>query len=230
VARQSQRVRAPRAGLLSIGQVLAKLAAEFPDLTPSKLRFLEEQGLVSPERTASGYRKFSPADIDRLKFVLTMQREHYLPLKVIHGYLDDLDAGRTPRLPGAATMPSILESGQRLTRAVLLARTGAPAALLAEAISASLITPAEVYDEEALRILTALVALWRNGIEPRHLRTFRNAAEREVALIESAVLPVSRHPGTSSKARADELANDIARNLDVIRSSMVRNGLRRLAR
>ncbi|MDO9589644.1 MAG: MerR family transcriptional regulator, partial [Microcella sp.] len=79
--------------LLSIGQVLAKLSPEFPDLTPSKLRFLEERQLVAPSRTESGYRKFSSADIDRLRFILSMQRDHYLPLKVIRGYLDDIEAG-----------------------------------------------------------------------------------------------------------------------------------------
>ena len=78
--------------LLSIGQVLAKLNPEFPDLTPSKLRFLEERQLVAPARTESGYRKFSVTDMDRLRFVLTMQRDHYLPLKVIRGYLAEMDA------------------------------------------------------------------------------------------------------------------------------------------
>lgn len=230
MARQSARAHAPRETLLSIGQVLAKLTADFPDLTPSKLRFLEEQGLVSPSRTPSGYRKFSAADVTRLRLVLTMQRDRYLPLKVIHGYLDDLDAGRIAQLPGSGAVSSILGSGGRLTKAVLLAQTGAPAALFNEAVSASLIAPAETYDEEAVRVLTALVALWRNGIEPRHLRTFRSAAEREVSLIESALLPVSRHPGSSSGARAAELANEMARALDAIRSSMVRDGLRNLPR
>jgi DNA-binding transcriptional MerR regulator len=93
--RTSAQARVPGvAPLLSIGQVLARLTAEFPDLTPSKLRFLEERQLISPARTESGYRKFSPSDLDRLRFVLAMQRDHYLPLKVIRGYLDELDAGR----------------------------------------------------------------------------------------------------------------------------------------
>ncbi|MFW8746025.1 MerR family transcriptional regulator, partial [Mesorhizobium japonicum] len=77
------------ANLLSIGQVLQRLSPEFPDLSPSKLRFLEERQLVTPSRTESGYRKFSPADLERLRLVLTMQRDYYLPLKVIRGYLDD---------------------------------------------------------------------------------------------------------------------------------------------
>ena len=106
--------------LLSIGQVLARLSPEFPDLSPSKLRFLEERNLVTPSRTESGYRKFSPADLDRLRLVLSMQRDYYLPLKVIRSYLDDLDAGREPLLPGGATLaaPPMLSGDRRLTPAV----------------------------------------------------------------------------------------------------------------
>ena len=92
------------APLLSIGQVLARLNPEFPDLSPSKLRFLEDKQLISPSRTESGYRKFSVADVERLRLVLSMQRDYYLPLKVIRGYLDDLDAGREPKLPGGVTV------------------------------------------------------------------------------------------------------------------------------
>ncbi|MDQ2699508.1 MAG: MerR family transcriptional regulator, partial [Actinomycetota bacterium] len=129
--------------LLSIGQVLAKLSPEFPDLTPSKLRFLEERQLVSPARTESGYRKFSPADMDRLRFVLTMQRDHYLPLKVIRGFLAELDAGRTPVLPGGASAaPSMLSSERKFTRDELVREAGATAMLLQDAVTASLIVPA----------------------------------------------------------------------------------------
>src|SRR5690606_27247691 len=118
--------------LLSIGQVLARLTAEFPDLTPSKLRFLEERHLISPARTESGYRKFSPSDLERLRFVLTMQRDHYLPLKVIRGYLDDLDAGRQPDLPGSGTpmAPSMLSVARRLSREELIREAGATPQLL----------------------------------------------------------------------------------------------------
>ena len=160
--------------LLSIGQVLAKLNPEFPDLTPSKLRFLEERQLVAPARTESGYRKFSPIDLDRLRFVLTMQRDHYLPLKVIRGYLDDLDAGRTPTLPGGATPgPSMLSSERKFKRDELIREAGANAMLLGDAISASLIMPADLFGEDALAVLKSLVELQRSGIEPRHLRGFR---------------------------------------------------------
>src|SRR5690606_34001308 len=95
-------LRAVPAGLLSIGQVLAQLQEDFADLTPSKLRFLEDQGLVEPERTKSGYRKFSQEHVERIRLVLTLQRDHYLPLKKIAEVLAELDAGHDPVIPGAA--------------------------------------------------------------------------------------------------------------------------------
>lgn len=214
--------------LLSIGQVLAKLNPEFPDLTPSKLRFLEERQLVSPARTESGYRKFSPADMERLRFVLTMQRDHYLPLKVIRGYLAEMDAGRTPELPGGVTPVSMLSSERRFTKDELIREAGANAMLLSDAISASLILPADVYGEDALSVLKALVELQRSGIEPRHLRGFRAAAERELGLIENALMPVSRRKDASSRARAAEMAREIAGQLEIVRSSLIRSALTRL--
>lgn len=216
--------------LLSIGQVLARLSPEFPDLSPSKLRFLEERNLVTPSRTESGYRKFSPADLDRLRLVLSMQRDYYLPLKVIRSYLDDLDAGREPVLPGGATVtaPSMLSGDRRLTRAELIKESGANAMLLNDAITASLIVAGDHYGEDALAVLRALVELQRSGIEPRHLRGFRAAAERELGLIESALVPVTRRKDASSRAKALELAREIAGQLEVVRSSLIRSALGKL--
>lgn len=216
--------------LLSIGQVLARLNPEFPDLSPSKLRFLEERQLVTPARTESGYRKFSPADVERLRLVLSMQRDYYLPLKIIRTYLDELDAGREPTLPGGITVtaPSMLPSERRLTRDELIREAGANAMLLQDAISASLIVPAEHYSEDALSVLKALVELQRSGIEPRHLRGFRAAAERELGLIESALIPIARRKDASSRAKAQELAREIAGQLEVVRSSLIRSALGRL--
>ena len=130
---------------LSIGEVLSLLRDEFPDVTISKIRFLESQGLLDPERTPSGYRKFSPADVERLHTVLAMQRDHYLPLKVIKKYLAALDAGENPPLPGGARegSASMLPAGRRFKRDELLREAGATPELLQEAISASLIVPAE---------------------------------------------------------------------------------------
>lgn len=215
--------------LLSIGQVLARLNPEFPDLTPSKLRFLEERQLVAPARTESGYRKFSTADLDRLRFVLGMQRDHYLPLKVIRGYLDELDAGRQPVLPGGAVpAPSMLSNERRFTRDELIREAGASAMLLGDAISASLIIPADLFGEDALLVLRSLVELQRTGIEPRHLRGFRAAAERELGLIESALIPVARRKDASSRAKAAELAREIAGQLEIVRGSIIRSALSKL--
>ncbi|MFN4001564.1 MerR family transcriptional regulator [Microcella sp.] len=216
-------------GLLSIGQVLAKLSPEFPDLTPSKLRFLEEQQLVSPTRTESGYRKFSAADVDRLRFILTMQRDHFLRLKVIRGYLDDIEAGRTPPLLASGAVPTtILATERRYTRGELAREAGASPTLLTDAISASLLAAADTYGEDAVHVLRALVELQRSGIEPRHLRGFRAAAERELGLIESALIPVSRRNDPSSRAKAAELAREIAGQLEVVRSSLIRSALGKL--
>jgi len=215
---------------LSIGQVLARLNPEFPDLSPSKLRFLEERQLITPSRTESGYRKFSPSDVERLRLVLSMQRDYYLPLKVIRSYLDELDAGREPVLPGGVTVaaPSMLPSERRLSREELIREAGANAMLLQDAVSASLIVPADHYGEESLAVLRSLVELQRSGIEPRHLRGFRAAAERELGLIESALIPIARRKDASSRAKAQELAREIAGQLEVVRSSLIRSALGRL--
>jgi DNA-binding transcriptional MerR regulator len=231
VARSNAQATEPGAStLLSIGQVLARFTAEFPDLTPSKLRFLEERQLICPARTESGYRKFSPADLERLRFVLTMQRDHYLPLKVIRGYLDEIDAGRQPELPGGGSLPapSMLSSERRLERDELVREAGATRQLLNDAISSSLIVASDLYGEEVLAVLHALVELQRSGIEPRHLRGFRAAAERELGLIESALIPVARRKDASSRAKASELAREIAGQLEIVRGSLIRTALSRL--
>ncbi|GAB3130202.1 MerR family transcriptional regulator [Glaciibacter psychrotolerans] len=215
--------------MLSIGQVLARLTPEFPDLTPSKLRFLEEQRLVSPARTESGYRKFCASDLERLRLILSTQRDHYLPLKVIRGYLEDLDAGLSPTLPGGVTLgPTMLSVPRRLSKDELLREASASTSLLHDAISASIILPADYYGEESLQVLRALVELQRSGIEPRHLRGFRGAAERELGLIESALVPLSRRKDASSRAKASDMAVEIAGQLEVVRGSLIRSALGRL--
>lgn len=217
--------------LQSIGQVLARLTPEFPDLAPSKLRFLEEQGLVTPARTASGYRKFCAEDVERLRTILTLQREHYLPLKVIRAYLADQDAGRTPILPGTTgpSRPTILSTGRRFSRDELLSEADASPALLQEAIAASLIAPAELYGDDQLTVLKALVELHRSGIEPRHLRGLRASAERDIGLIETALAPVLKRGDASARARAGELGRELADDLETVRSGIVRAALARLA-
>jgi DNA-binding transcriptional MerR regulator len=221
------RDRASSAGLLSIGQVLARLSPEFPGLSSSKLRFLEVQGIVTPTRTESGYRKFAPADVERLRLALTLQRDHYLPLHVIRGYLDDVDAGRDPVTPIPAPPTSIVAAPRRYRRDELLSAAGAAPQLLNDAISTGIITAAEHYTEQTVALLRCLVALDRHGIEPRHIRTLRQSAERDAALVESAVAPLARRTDATSRGRAEELAPELARRLEEVRSIFLRSALER---
>ncbi len=215
--------------LHGIGQVLAMLQPEFPELTPSKLRFLEEQRLVSPARTAAGYRKFSDADVERITVVLSMQRDQYLPLKVIRAHLEAIEAGDTPALPGASSAASFLAGARRYRRDELVEAAGATRTLLDEAIAASLLSAAEQYGDDALNVLQALAALRAVGIEPRHLRGLRAAAEREAALVERAIAP-SKRPDAAGKARAAERAQELADQLETVHAAVVRAALARLAR
>lgn len=220
--------RAPaRAAALGIGQVLALLKSDFPSLSASKLRYLEMQGIVTPRRTESGYRKFTAADVERLRAALTLQRDHYLPLARIREYVHDVDEGRRPELP-AGVPPSIVPAGRRFDRAGLLSASGASAHLLADAVTSGMIPAADTYDEQALRMLRALVALERHGIQPRHMRTLRQAVEREVALIETAIAPLLRRTDAASRGRAGELAPELAARIDDVRTGLVRAALARL--
>lgn len=207
--------------LLSIGQVLARLQDDFVDLTPSKLRFLEEQGLVSPERTKSGYRKFSQAHIERLRLILTLQRDHYLPLKVIAEVLDEMDQGRDPIIPGATprSASSVLTPKHVLSSEELRRTTGASPRFLGEAIAAGLLPAAEVFPHDAVAQLTALLKLAERGVTPRHLRAMRVAAERDAELIAHAVSTRGVKRGTP---HGSEDSLELAGYLETVRSGVLR--------
>lgn len=213
--------RNPKNGLLSIGQVLARLQDDFADLTPSKLRFLEEQGLVTPERTKSGYRKFSQEHIERLRLILTLQRDHYLPLKVIAEVLDEIDEGKDPIIPGAAprSASSVLAPKRVLSSEELRRSTGASARFLGEAIAAGLLPAAEVFPHDAVAQLTALMKLAEHGITPRHLRALRVAAERDAELIAHAV---STRGVKSRSPHGAEDSLELAGYLETVRSGVLR--------
>ena len=218
--------------VFSIGQVLAKLQPEFPDLTPSKLRFLEDQNLVTPYRTpASNYRKFSVNDVERLRLVLTLQRDQYLPLKVIRDHLDAMDAGTALALPSAIGLSatSVLSARPRFTREELFRAAGATANLLQDSVSAGLMVAADSFSEEDLTLLIALAQLQRSGIEPRHLSVLKATAEKEFALIERALAPVAKRQGTASRAKAVERAHEIAVHMDVVRGQILRSVISRNA-
>lgn len=212
--------------LFSIGQVLERLEGEFGDLTPSKLRFLEEQGLVTPQRTKSGYRKFTQQHIERLRLILTLQREHYLPLKVIAEVLEEIDAGRDPLIPGASnrSASSILVPQRLLSREELQRLTGANSRFVGEAIAAGLLPATEVFPHEVVAELTALLKLADLGLTPRHLRNMRTAAERDAELINQAVEARGARGGSPS---AVDGALEIGEMLEVARRGVLRRRLSR---
>ena len=219
-----------RPQLLSIGQVLAKLTPEFSDLSPSKLRFLEDRELVSPGRTPAGYRTYSSSDVDRLRFVLTVQRDHYLPLRVIKQYLDELDEGKSPVLPHAGPVTGSVKviDSQRLTKQELLDQTGALASVLEGAITAGLIEPKRIYSEHDAVVLKSVVDASKFGLEPRHLRGMRLAVDREVGLVSQAV---SASRSASKKMSKDEFRDkgrELSDILSTLRQVLTRDAINKL--
>ncbi|RKT56546.1 MerR family transcriptional regulator [Saccharothrix australiensis] len=291
----------PQRGGLSIGAVLAQLRSDFPDVTISKIRFLESEGLVRPARTASGYRQFTAADVERLRFVLAAQRDRYLPLKVIKEHLDAVDAGGSARalravdgvaaggaaavgasalgaaadgvavdgavvdgaavaggasavggvaaggvragVGGVSPMRQVVEppagqssfpaglfadqcaarfaapAGSRISREELLARSGLDPSVLAEVERAGLIR-AGVYDQDAVQVALTVRAMTERGLEPRHLRAFRAAADRVVGLVDQVV---------PHRAGADEVAREVAALSVTLHTLLVKTGLRDVA-
>ncbi|TQS39550.1 MerR family transcriptional regulator [Cryptosporangium phraense] len=206
---------------LSIGEVLAQLRPEFPDTTISKLRFLESEGLVEPERTPAGYRKYSSEDVARLRYVLAAQRDQYLPLRVIREHLQSMGGGVPVQNPRALVEEEALPSAGdfsrpeidvRLSRSDLLDRTGISDAQLKQIESYGLITArgAGWYDADGLAIAEAVARMAEFGLEPRHLRGYKTAADREVGLFEQVVAPVARQRGPEAKARAEETVRELA--------------------
>jgi DNA-binding transcriptional MerR regulator len=201
-------------GSVSIGQVLDELRADFPDVSPSKIRFLEAEGLIQPLRSSSGYRRFAVADIERLRFILTAQRDEYLPLRVIKERLDARDGDA----PGAAAVPPV-----SMTRSELLDAAGAAEELLAELEDYGLVRRARSYTTQALSVVRSAVLLTQYGIQPRHLRALKAAAEREASLVEQAVAPLIRQKG--SREPALRAARDIAGHIAAIHVTLVDDGL-----
>jgi len=236
------------AAQLTIGDVLGALKPEFPDLTISKIRFLEGEGLVQPERTPSGYRKFSSADVARLRYVLSQQKDHYLPLKVIKEQLEAIDRGLvppgtkaspTPRVPhmtiaaiedNAPTADHFRPSGaaMRLSREELLNATGLRVEQLVELEQFGLIAkkPGGHYDDDALSVGKIVSELARFGLEGRHLRAFRTAAEREIGLFSQVVGPIAHQRGGEAKARAEETMRELAALSVRLHAALVQIGLR----
>jgi DNA-binding transcriptional MerR regulator len=252
----SPTTRAPTASplptkTLSIGDVMDALRQDYPDVTLSKIRYLEAEGLVEPARTSSNYRKYGPTDVARLRYVLAAQRDRYLPLRVIKEELAELDRGGepgrprprgVPDLPGpagpgatgpgpapAAGGPSAAADEVRLSRRDLLLATRLTEQQLVELQQFGLVRPqpgGTYFDGTALAVATVVAQLRRYGIEPRHLRPYKAAADREVGLIEQVVVPMRRQRDPQAAARADEARRELAALSLALHSALVQAGLR----
>ena len=231
---------------LNIGQVLDQLRPDYPGVTIPKIRFLEDKGLIKPERTPAGYRKFSAEDVDRLRYILRMQRDHYLPLRVIGEHLDAIDRGLEPPPiePVVPTVPRVALSADglpspesfarrsdvRVSRRELLKIAEVSEELLADLERFGLVGPitgTAHFDSDALVIVQTARELAGFGLEPRHLRAFKTAADREVGLVEQVVSTVRHGHDPAARGRADEAANEIAALSVRLHATLVKSGLRR---
>ncbi|MCZ8380984.1 MerR family transcriptional regulator [Mycobacterium sp. CPCC 205372] len=231
---------------MSIGAVLDLLRPDFPDVTISKIRFLEAEGLVTPERTASGYRRFTAYDCARLRFVLTAQRDQYLPLKVIKAQLDAQPDGELPQPKSPYGVPRLVpadgDGGDsadgaasgvartqvRLSREDLLTRSGVAEELLTALVKSGVITtgPGGFFDEHSVVIAQCARALAEYGVEPRHLRAFRSAADRQSDLIAQIAGPVGKGSQAGARDRADDLAREVAALAITLHTSLIKSAVR----
>lgn len=222
-------------GLMSIGTVLNVLRDEFPEVTISKIRFLESEGLVEPRRTPSGYRKFSAEDVERLGHILRMQRDHYLPLKVIREHLDAMERGEAVPLPLVGRQRTAQDASAavegptvaRVGRTELLAAADVGEGELKEWESYGLIAPLEdgAYDAEAVTVAALIAELGRFGIEPRHLRVMKAAADREAGLVDQIVAPLKRHRNPQTRAHAEARTKELADLTMKLHAALVKTAL-----
>ncbi len=227
------------AGRLTIGGVLVRLKPDFPDISISKIRFLEAEGLVAPERTASGYRVYGEKDVERLRYILTAQRERFWPLKVIRDALDAMDRGleapppqqSRAHVPAAPEDPDVPASDffladlstLRLTADEVSRSSGLPADTLGALVTYGLLRPdAEgLFDASALPIAASAAALASYGIEARHLRPFRTAADREIGLADQVLAHTrGRHDDRTENLRADLLHHCLGLHAALVKAGL----------
>ncbi len=222
----------------SIGEVLTMLQDEFPDVSISKIRFLESRGLVEPHRAPSGYRKFDDADVERLRWILSMQRDHFLPLRVIKERLDDGDDLLVGDEPGQAPVASAVPrpktsrfrdpsaGGDDLDPAELARLAGLSAQQLDQLVRFGLLDPHDDgagprFTRDEFKVAKAAAGFLKHGIEARHLKAWWVAAEREAGMLEQIVMPVTRKGSPESAVRAREVADDLVEMGNVIRETII---------
>ncbi len=221
---------------LTIGEVVQRLQGAYPDLSISKVRFLEEEELVAPERTAGGYRKFSQADVARVEMILRLQKDHFLPLAVIREKLTDFDRGRIPielqRSPVGMTEPlplSVTDEGPFLIETAPTA-LGVPVSFIRELAEFGLVVinkvdGADALDRGDVQIVHAAWDMRRFGVEPRHLRMYENFADREAALFSQILMPAFRHRTVDTKQKLTETLTELGSLTDELKSRLLRRAL-----
>ena len=226
-ASASRRPSSSPAALLSIGQVLSLLKDEFPDLAHSKLHYLESEGLISPQRSPAGYRKYSRDDVDRLRFVLRAQRDRYWPLKVIKEHL--LEHGVDSEVTSIASRPGPSSTLQavRLDRRGLAREATVDEDFLDELEQYGLLSEGALfYGAAELEIVTSARDLADEGLHPRHLVMLRTAAEREAHMVRSVARPRARSGDAASRGEAEDFARDLGESLISLHSAVLRTKLR----
>lgn len=218
---------------ISIGNVLKELQVEFPDLSVSKLRFLESEGLVTPQRSPSGYRRFSDHDIDRIRYVLRVQRDNYTPLKVIREQLESIDSGDVSMLhqggaPLIAPEQFRAKEPQRLTDDDLCSQAAITLEFLQELVRAKIIAPdlSGFFTIDDVRIASTAHALTDFGLDVRHLKTLRNASQRQADIIAQAVAPIRHSKDLDAQQRAVETSQNMASLVVSMHATMVKAALR----
>jgi DNA-binding transcriptional MerR regulator len=221
----------------SIGEVLINLKPEFPDVTISKIRFLEAEGLISPERTASGYRKFYEEDVRRLRQILRLQRDEYLPLRVIRERLEEEgDGEQPPPVRERSVEPEddvvVPATDLQMTTEELSASTGIEPKVIEQLGSYGLLRPrvageARFYDGDDLVVLRIVKDLFKYGVEPRHLTMYRHFADREAAFFQAIILPVLRQRNPEARRAAAESLSDLAGISRRLKQALLRATLRR---
>jgi DNA-binding transcriptional MerR regulator len=223
---------------LSIGEVLVTLKPEFPDITISKIRFLESEGLIDPERTASGYRKFYDRDVRRLRTILKLQRDEYLPLRVIRERLDgegpERLAGSGEDAPPVEPEDEVAEpaSTLQMTAEEVAAATGVGVDVVESLVSFGLLRPEaaggqRVFGGDDVVVLRIVKDFFKYGVEPRHLTMYRHFADREAAFFQQIVVPILRQRNPEAKRLARESLTELAGTSRRLKQALLRANLRR---
>lgn len=214
---------------LSIGEVINLLRDDFPDVSVSKIRFLESQGLIDPDRSNSGYRQFDSTDVARLRFILQQQRDHFLPLKVIKSKLTLWERGEEGVTGGGAAQGSLDKPGEPLDRAELLKRSKLEDDELVALIDIGLIRPIRdsvVFPPEAGIVAMEAKRLMDQGLEARHLRTIKLSSEREADLLKQLVAPLVKSKNPEAKSRAKDVLESSSDSVQAMHRALMSSELR----